>query len=97
MHSGGDGEPLEHFRGEGLRSDLNSRTPTPAATGTEDEATLQAVVPREVAWQWRAKEEEEGLEAALGESVDKTRTAWMWSGATISEAWRRSHFPGNDN
>lgn len=25
-----------------------------------------------MAWQWRGKEEEEGLEASLGKSVDKT-------------------------
>lgn len=50
-----------------------------------------------MAWQWRGKEEEEGLEASLGKSVDKTGTAWMRRGATISGAWRRSHFPGNDN
>lgn len=50
MHSGGDEEPLKHLSGEGLWSDLNTRTLMPAATGTEDEATLQAVVPREVTW-----------------------------------------------
>lgn len=50
MHSGGDEEPLKHFREEGLWSDLNIRMLMPAATGTEDEATLQAVVPREVTW-----------------------------------------------
>lgn len=27
-----------------------------------------------MAWQWQGKEEEEGLEASLGESVDKTGT-----------------------
>lgn len=52
MHSGGYEEPLKHFRGEGLWSDLNIRTLMPAATatGTEDEAILQAVVPRDVMW-----------------------------------------------
>lgn len=29
---------------------MNSRKLTPAATGTEDKAILQAVVPREVIW-----------------------------------------------